>query len=208
MITPKQAPLASRVITTEKTETDGWTLLYLLLCSRNPLFGGKGDDVITEISNLCLRNDDDIHKFYERVMVLQEKLEYSTEIISKTKLIEKYLNAMATSSIHHHLLQYYIIDLNLHIAQKGHGQDHPTLTIHSIYQHLLITNAPQNFIVKNNKRYKPNISQLSIAQNGNNITTDHTYEDSPKDNKENISPSNDLSTFMLRDENDEQHYLQ
>ena len=104
MINPKTAPLATRVITTEKTETDRWSLLYLLLCSRNPLLGGKGDDVIAEITNLRIHQDDDIHKFYERVMNIQEKLEFSTEIISKTKLIEKYLHAMAKSSIHHQLL--------------------------------------------------------------------------------------------------------
>ena len=88
----------------EKTETDGWQLLYLLLCTRNPLLGGKGDVVTMEIMNLRVHNEEDIHKFYQRVMTIQEKLEFSTEIISRTKFLEKYLHVMAKSTDHHYLL--------------------------------------------------------------------------------------------------------
>lgn len=119
-ISPKQAPLAYRVIQMDRTDTDGWNLLYHLLCTCNPLLGGKGDDVVMEITTLCLRNDNDtIHTFYERVVTLQEKLEFSTEMISKTKLVEKYLQAMSKSTDHHHLLQYFIIDCRYYCQQSG-----------------------------------------------------------------------------------------
>ena len=65
MISPKSCPLASRILTTETTETDGWTLLYTLLCSRNTLLGDKGDGVIMEITNLRINQNNDIHSFYE-----------------------------------------------------------------------------------------------------------------------------------------------
>ena len=79
----------------DKTETDGWNLFYLLLCTRNSLLGGKGDNVIMEITNLRINSGEDIHTFYERVVTIQEKLDFSTETISKTKLLEKYLQVMA-----------------------------------------------------------------------------------------------------------------
>ena len=209
MINPKLAPLASRVIVTDKTETDGWSLLYLLLCSRNPLLGGKGDDVIAEITNLHVRPDEDIHKFYERVMNIQEKLEFSTEIISKTKLVEKYLHAMAKSTIHHHLLQYFIIDLNIHIAQQGHDTDHPTMSIHSIYQHLLVTNAPQQFQIRNVKKFKPNISKLSTNQDQTETNDFYNMDDNDKENIiETQTIDTPSSNYILYDDNNEQHYLQ
>ena len=46
-----------------------------------------------EITTLRINQDEDIHKFYEQVMNLQEKLEFITDIISKTKLLEKYIHA-------------------------------------------------------------------------------------------------------------------
>ena len=136
-------------------------------------------------------------------MNIQEKLEFSTEIISKTKLIGKYLHAMARSSIHHQLLQYFIIDLNLHIAQQGNDINHPTMSIHSIYRHLIITNAPQQFQIKPTKKFKPNISQFSQEIHQNDIHTERCYEDSTEDIKDNqASTIDNLSTYILQNDND------
>ncbi len=206
-IPPKLAPLASRVIKTDTTQTDGWNLLYLLLSTRNPLLGGKGDDVITEITNLRIKQDDDIHTFYERVLSLQEKLDYSTETISKTKLLEKYLQAMTQSSTHHHLLQYYLVELHMHIAQEGHNNCHPTMTIQQIYRHLIAINAPTKFQLKNNKKFRPNISHFSSPtdnfEDDEQVSNDTTLLDLKDDNN-----NNDSSTFILQDDQDQQHYIQ
>ena len=82
MISPKLAPLAFGVITQDKNETNSWTLLYQPLCSRNPLLGDKGNDVISEIINLRINSNDNIHTFYERVVNIQEKLDFRTKTIS------------------------------------------------------------------------------------------------------------------------------
>ena len=208
VIPPKLAPLAHRVITTERYETDGWNLLYKLLCSRNPLLGGKGDDVISEITNLKINNDDDIHTFYDRVVVIQEKLEFSTEIISKMKLVEKYLHAMAKSISHHHLLQYFIVDLNIHISQNGHDRNHPTMSIQSIYQHLIITHAPVQFHMKTMKKFKPNISQLNIDESSD-FKIQNNPENIPHLTDENVNTNNkELSMYILQDDTDEKYYIQ
>ena len=206
LISPKLAPLAHRVITTERHETDGWTLLYRLICSRNPLLGGKGDDVISEITNLKITNGDDIHTFYDRVVIIQEKLEFSTEIISKTKLIEKYLHAMAKSTTHHYLLQYFIIDLNLHISRNGHDENHPTITVHTIYQHLLITNAPTQFQLTTSKKFKPNILQL-ITDKFSDATLQRKLDNDQIPTKETF-PTNELTTYILQDDTEEKYYIQ
>lgn len=196
MISTRLAPLASRVIITDKTETDGWSLLYLPLCCCNSLLGGKGDDVIMEITTLRINQDKDIHKFYEQVTNLQEKLEFSIEIISKTKLLEKYLQAMTKLLPHHHLLQYFIIDLNCHITQQGHAHSHPTMSIHTIYQHLIATNAPINFQLKPTKKFRPNISQFTSEKNPHDTDTNlHETQDNEIENT--ISNKSHLSTYIL-----------
>ncbi len=149
---------------------------YTLLCSHNPLLGVKGDDVISEITNLCSNNDEDIHKFYDQVVNIQEKLEFSTEIIKKTKLLEKYLQAMSKSIHHHHLLQYYIIELNLHTFQQGCGHSYPTVTIHAIYQHLSITNGPFHVQLEITKKYKPNISQFVSENTPGTMTQENKHQ--------------------------------
>ena len=205
-IPPKQAPLAARVIQMDKSETDGWNILYLLLSTRNPLLGGKGDDVIMEITNLRIRNDDDIHTFYERVVNIQEKLDFSTEIISKTKLLEKYLQAMIKSTNHHHLLQYFVVELNLHITQEGHNIKHPTITIHTIYRHLIATNAPLTFNIKSIKKYKPNISQLTMYPHNNKLHDDNTepiFDDIQEDPIE-----NETTSYPIHDDTTKEHSLQ
>ena len=106
---------------------------------------------------------------------IQDKLEYSTEIISKTKLLEKYLKAMIKLVSHHHLIQYFIIELNTQIAQAGHNMKHPMITIHTIYHHLITTNAPTQFQIKSTKKYRPNISQL---------TTEYTPTDQQQQSNE------------------------
>ena len=116
MISSKTAPLAAHIINHDKTTLDVWDILFYLLKSCNPLLGGVDDDIITGITNLHIRHNEDIHSFFERVMMLQEKLTYSTEIVSKTKLLEKYVEAMSESKVHFHLLQYFIAQLNLHIV--------------------------------------------------------------------------------------------
>ena len=207
MISPRMCPLASRVITTDKTATDGWMLLYFLLCSRNPLLGGKGEDVIMEITTLRINQNDDIHSFYERVVDLQEKLEYSTEVISKTKLLDKYLQAMSKSMPHHHLLQYFIVDLNMHIAHQGHNKYHPTMTIHTIYQHLLSTNAPINFQTKQIKKFKPNISQLTSNQIPTDTISTTKFDDAKIDTNH-TDTDDEMGTFILHDDSDEKHFIQ
>ena len=180
----------------------------MLLCSRNPLLGGKGDDVIAEITTLRINHDEDIHKFYERIITIQEKLEYSTEIISKTKLVEKYLQAMTKSPVHHHLLQYFIINLNLHIAQRGHNQEHPIITIYTIYQHLNITNAPTQFQLISFKKYKPNISQISSTTATNEMIELPIHETDEVHNIETDTATDGLSTYILQDNQNEQHIIQ
>ena len=107
MVSPKLAPLTFRTITTYDNETVGWNLPYQLLCSRNLLLGGKGDDVISEITKLRINNSDDIHTFYECIVNIQDKLDFSIETISRTKQLEKYLQAISKSVHHHHLLQFF-----------------------------------------------------------------------------------------------------
>ena len=207
-ISPRVAPLAHRAIQIDKTETDGWQLLYLLLSTRNPLLGGRGDNVTMEITNLRVCHDEDIHKFYERVMTLQEKLEFSTETISKTKLLEKYLHAMTKSTEHHYLLQHFLVDLNLHIAREGHNITHPTMTVHTIYRHLVATNAPTTFTIKSTKKYKPNISQLSTAKlNVDNQEQSIQNNEVSPTNQSHDNDNNNNSTFILHDIDDEQYYL-
>ena len=106
-ISSKLSPLAYRVIHTNKTYTDGWHLFYHLLSTRNSLLGGKGDDVISEITKLRINNSDDIHTFYECIVNIQDKLDFSIETISRTKQLEKYLQAISKSVHHHHLLQFF-----------------------------------------------------------------------------------------------------
>ena len=145
----------------------------------NPLLGGKGDGVVMEITNLRIHNDDDIHTFYEQVVTIQEKLDFSTERISETKLLEKYLQAMIKSTNHHHLLQYFVVELNLHIAQEGYNIKHPTITIHTIYCHLITTNTPVSFNIRSTNKYKPNISQFKTPRQNNDI--DHKPDDTTYD---------------------------
>ena len=71
-ISTKLSPLAYRVIHTNRIYTDGWHLFYHLLSTRNSLLGGKGDDVISEIMNLRIKQDDNTHTFYDRVVNIQE----------------------------------------------------------------------------------------------------------------------------------------
>ena len=97
-------------------------------------------------------------------MNIIEKLKFSTEILSKTKLPEKDLQAMTESMYHHHLLQYFIINLNLHISQQGYAHSHPTMTVYTIYQHLITTNTPVNFQLKSFKKFKSNMSQFTLDQ--------------------------------------------
>ena len=159
-----------------------------------------------KITNLRIHNDDDIHTFYDRVIHIQEKLEFSTETISETKLLEKYLQAMSKSVIHHHFLQYYVVELNLHISRHGHNDRHPSLTIQSIYRHLLSSNAPITFQLKNTKKFRPNIAQFTA----NNISDEQIQHDNNKhitSTTENTNLNNDLSTFILQDDKDENHII-
>ena len=109
MISGTTPPLAERVINHDKTKLDGWETFFHLLKSRNPLLGGDSDDIITEIATLCITHNEDFDAFFKRVMMLQEKLTYSTEKVSKTKVLEKYLEAMSKSAIHFQFLQYFIL---------------------------------------------------------------------------------------------------
>lgn len=69
---------------------------------------------------------------------------------------------MSKSTIHYHLLQYHITDLNLHLATNGHGEEHWKLTLIDIYHHLPNVKAPTKFAIKNNKYY--NVYKLNISE--------------------------------------------
>lgn len=130
--------------------------------------------------------------FYERVVNIQEKLEYSTDIISKTKVLDKYLQAMTKPVSRHYLIQFHIIKLNLHVSHQGHINSHPNLTIHTIYQHFVATNLTVEFQLKSNKKFRANISQF---------TTHNTNKTSVGLQKCVIN--NDLSSYVLHDDKDE-----
>ena len=120
---------------------------------------------------------------------------------------------MTKSMVYHHLLQYFIINLNIHISQHGHAHSHPTMTIHTIYQHLLTTNAPVTFQMKMAKKFRPNIAQLTTSKQDHCEQITQTPDDQPQieidnDNNINNDTNNDLSTYVLQDEHNQQHYIQ
>ena len=135
--------------------------------------------------------------FYERVVNIQEKLEYSTDIISKTKVLDKYLQAMTKPVSRHYLIQFHIIKLNLHVSHQGHINSHPNLTIHTIYQHFVATNLTVEFQLKSNKKFRANISQF---------TTHNTNKTSVGLQKCVIN--NDLSSYVLHDDKDGKKFIQ
>ena len=114
---------------------------------------------------------------------------------------------MIKSVSHHHLLQYFIIELTTHIAQAGHNMKYPTITIHTIYHHLITTNAPTQFQIKSTKKYRPNISQLTTEYTP---TGQHqqSNEDEQKEINNDINKDTNLSMYVLHDDYDEKHVIQ
>ena len=100
-----------------------------------------------------------------------------------------------------------MIELNTHIAQAGHNRKHATITIHTIYHHLIPTNAPTQFKIKSTKKNRPNISQL---------TTEYTpmdqHQQSNDDNQEtindDINKKTNLSMYVLHDDQDKKYFIQ
>ena len=75
-------------------------------------------------------------------------------------MLEKYFNVMIETILNHHLLQYFLIELNMNMTHEGHNIVYPIIAIHMIYHHLISTNAPTQFLIKLTKNYKHNILQL------------------------------------------------
>ena len=155
VINTKRTPNAHRIIVTNGQRYDGWKLLFHLLTKRCPFLGGKTMDVASEITLLKLNHSDTIHTFYKRVQDIETKLTYSREAVDKTRLLSFYLKAMATSTIHFHLLQHFISELNLHISLHGSNVAHPTHTCSSIYDYLTTIDAPEYFTVSTKHKNKP-----------------------------------------------------
>ena len=75
---------------------------------------------------------------------------------------------------------------------------HPTITIHTIYHHLITTNAPTQFQIKSTKKYRPNISQLTTEYTP---TGQHqqSNEDEQKEINNDINKDTNLSMYGLHD---------
>ena len=82
---------------------------------------------------------------------------------------------MSESTVHFHLLQYFIAQLNLHKATNGHNEDHPMINISNV-DYLLKTKAPIKFITKTYKNFKPNISKFNAEAT---VFETPTSEESP-----------------------------
>ena len=81
------------------------------------------------------------------------------------------------------------------------------MTVQNIYQHLVTTNAPIHFQTKSTKGYRPNISQLSSGHQQIDYEKNNTdLEDHKEQNT--LKTTEDASTFILHDDNDERHYIQ
>ena len=81
------------------------------------------------------------------------------------------------------------------------------MTIHTIYQHLITTNVPVDFQLKSTKKIRPNILQLISDQNiPKNSTNLHDMQ--PEIEINNMTNKEHLSTYILQDEQEQQHYIQ
>ena len=156
VINPKRNPTEHQIIKTNSNINNGWQLLFHLLTKLCPFLGGKLMDVVSEITLLKINNMDTIHTFYKRVQEFKTKLIYSRETVNKTRLLRFYLKAMATSTVpvHFPLLQHFISDLNIHISKSGSNVAHPTHTCSTVYKYLLTVDAPENFSISHNNKYK------------------------------------------------------
>ena len=115
VINPTKCPKAARFIQIHRSSQDGWMLLHQLLCNRSDHLRGSSNDLNLAITTLKIKQGEDIHAFYARVIDLENQLPFTRQHIDSTLLTNRYLQAMAQSTSHFSLIQHFLSDMAIHI---------------------------------------------------------------------------------------------
>ena len=107
-------PQAYKIVSTHAHEISGWTILSIILHSREPHIGGTNGDVRSDLATLAFKNGEQLEDFHSRILKLQQENMLSGEIVSPTRLLLQYMKSLkkgpetkivygAKDDISHHL---------------------------------------------------------------------------------------------------------
>ena len=88
------APQAYNVVSTHAHEISGWKIISRLLYSRAPYLVGMNGDVQSDLATLEFKNGEQLEDFHIRILRLQQEIMLSGGIISPTRLLFQYMQAL------------------------------------------------------------------------------------------------------------------
>ena len=91
------APQYYKVISTNTDEISGWTILSIITHSRDLHLGGMNSDVQSDLATLDFKNGEHLEYFHRRIIIIQQEMMLSGEIVSPTRLLFQYMKALSNS---------------------------------------------------------------------------------------------------------------
>ena len=91
------APQGHKVVRTHAHEISVWTILSIVLHSHAPHIGGMNGDFQYNLSTLAFNNVEQLEYFHSRIIILQQEITLSGEILSPTRLLLQYTKALSNS---------------------------------------------------------------------------------------------------------------
>ena len=76
-----------KVVSTHAHEISGWTILSIIIHSRDSHLGGTNGDVQYDISTPAFNNGEQLEYFHGRILRLQQEIMLSGEIVSPSRLL-------------------------------------------------------------------------------------------------------------------------
>ena len=86
---------AYKVVNTYANEISGSTIIYRLLHAHTPNLEGMNVDVQSDLSTLALKKGKQLEYFHIRIIRLHQKIIFSGETVSPTRLLYQYIQAFS-----------------------------------------------------------------------------------------------------------------
>ena len=88
-------PQAYNFFSTQAHEISGYTILSRILHSRDSHLGGMNSDVQYDLATLAFNNGEQLEGFHSRIIILQQEIIVSGDIVSPTRILLQYMKAFS-----------------------------------------------------------------------------------------------------------------
>ena len=136
------APQAYKVFSTHAHEISWCTILSRLLYLHAPHLGGTNVNVQSDLATLAFKNGEQPEDFRSRIIRLQQEIMLSGQIVSPTRLIFQYMEALTKSKRLRAFIAPKMTDLITLLEKNGKYDVYTGGDIHGIYRYIEMIGDP------------------------------------------------------------------